>query len=200
MLYKNIAVAVVKVALFCTNSTSTDSGSSFCGGCRIVSESRMRGFWQPHSGGRIQPGGVSAPGTGPTYPTSSPRGQGCEGFESRKQEQVPLGTKDSSPPIYRWDNRDDESGSPVRDDRGSRVVSMSILFFQDLPSLTGLFGLNRYDNPPINRWAIVGSPYRDKMRHSVAQRGGRFHLDVVDNGFTPQFTSSSRTDPPAINR
>ncbi len=117
------------------------------------------------SGRRIEPGAASAPRTESRCAertTHAPSGNAVKDFLSRKQRQVPLGTKDNSPPIYRWVNRDNERESPVRDDRGSNVVSTSISFFPNLPSLAGLFGLIRYDNPPINRWAIVGSPYRDK--------------------------------------
>ena len=50
---------------------------------------------------------------------------------------VPTGTKDLSPPIYRWDKRLG-GRSPARDERGAGQIWKSRLF---LSSLTGLFGL-----------------------------------------------------------
>ncbi len=135
----------------------------------------------PQSGDRIKPGAPSALGTETRRggnATQAPPGNAVKQVLSRKQWQVPLGTQDNSPPIYRWVSRDNERQSPVRDDRSSSVVLTSISFFQNLPSLTGLFGLNRYDNPPINRWAIVGSPYRDKNSSRRSQLG-RPRLSII---------------------
>ena len=98
---------------------------------------------------------------------------GCSGaglsrcvFPRENPGFVPSGTPDNSPPFQRWVSIPDEPTSPDRDGRRLRKP-------RRWPRRRGAtdagfcrpcrgcdFG--RLANPPMNRWAIFGCPWRDK--------------------------------------
>ena len=80
---------------------------------------------------------------------------------------VPPGTPDNSPPLQRWDSLS-SSHSPGRGDRpfphsiAAPLASPPISQASAVPQGTRRFV--RIAFPPLKRWAIVGCPWRDKIR------------------------------------
>ena len=79
---------------------------------------------------------------------------------------VPAGTPDSSPPFQRWECDHDEPPSPVRDGRSLRkpepLGSSSEDTVRDSVAPIGAANREQLVVTPLNRWAIVGCPCRDK--------------------------------------
>ena len=98
---------------------------------------------------------------------------------------VPTGTKDLSPPIYRWDKRLG-GRSPVRDERSPGQVWKSLLF---LSSLAGLFWL-AFTDPPMNRWANSCRPCGTSTRPLNA--GSFCRSATKPTSFANSFTASAR--------
>ena len=77
---------------------------------------------------------------------------------------VPPGTSDNSPPLQRWVPRISHVHSPGR---GDRHALDGLTFPQISPASVVPGGTGRFVGialPPLNRWAIVGCPWRDKTR------------------------------------
>jgi hypothetical protein len=77
---------------------------------------------------------------------------------------VPPGTADNSPPLQRWDQRIPEDHSPDRGDRNSHRDSSSHRESPESAVPDGTHSQIGIALPPLKRWAIIGCPYRDRIR------------------------------------
>ena len=110
--------------------------------------------------------------------SSQPSGQGFQGVTLSKYPHandlrlscgflvVPAGTPDNSPPIHRWVHEPLAANSPGRGDRNPHPGTAPHSYHQSLSSVVpgGTRLLVGIAVPPLKRWAIVESPYRDKIK------------------------------------